>query len=265
MIPTVTSDAVEEAARRLRTAQAERRPCPPVRDVLLSATIADAYEVQRANMAVAVEEGRRVVGWKIGLTAPVVQQQLGVDQPDFGVLFADCAYGDEMPIPRSSLLQPRVEAEVAFVLDRELPDPPITSVDVLRATAFLLPAIEVVDSRIADWDITIVDTVADNASSGVFVLGPKPTLPTDVDLRAVRMTLSREGTVVGDGSGAACLGHPVNAVVWLANTLAAMGTRLRAGDVVLSGALGAMVPVPDETVTFEAALEGLGTVRAAFA
>ncbi len=228
----------------------------------LARTIADAYAVQQRNTKLALEEGATVVGWKVGLTAPVVQQQLGVSQPDFGVLFADCAYGDDLPIPLGRLLQPRVEAEVAFVLERDLPKRPVTAADVLLATAFVLPAIEVVDSRVAAWDITILDTVADNASSGLFVLGACPTRPVDVDLRTATMELTHEGRQVSHGLGAACLGHPVNAVVWLANTLLTTGSSLEAGHVVLSGALGPMVPVAPGV--FEAAIAGLGTVRARF-
>jgi 2-keto-4-pentenoate hydratase len=149
-------------------------------------------------------------------------------------------------------------------MDRDLTDRPVTAVDVIRATAFVLPAIEIVDSRVAGWDITIVDTVADNASSGMYVIGPKPTRLTDIDLRMATMAMSASGEVVSEGSGAACLSHPVNAVVWLANTVAGLGQPLRAGDLVLSGALGAMVPAK-AGVTYEATIDGLGTVRAAFA
>ncbi len=205
-----------------------------------------------------------MAGWKVGLTAKVVQSQLGVDQPDFGVLFADRGFGDDEEVPLSELLQPRVEAEVAFVLERDLPDRQITAVDVVRSTAFVLPAIEIVDSRVAGWDISILDTVADNASSAMHVVGPRPTRLHDVDLREVQMTLSTAGAIVSKGTGAACLSHPVNAVVWLANTLAGVGSPLRAGDLVLSGALGPMVDVTGPA-SYEALISGLGSVRATFA
>ncbi len=255
--------AIDNAADRLRAAAEAGRPCAPVRDVLPAGAIGDAYAVQQINTQRALQRGGRLVGWKIGLTAPAVQRQLGVDQPDFGVLLADRTFGDDEPIALQRLLQPAVEAEVGFVLDGDLREAPVTAVDVLRATAFVLPVIEVADSRIAGWDITIVDTIADNASSGVFVLGANPTRLSDVDLREVRMTMTCEGEKVSEGSGAACLGHPVNAVVWLANTLAAMGRPLEAGHVVLSGALGPMVSVggPGQ---YEAVLDGLGSVRATF-
>ncbi len=197
--------------------------------------------------------GRRRVGRKIGLTSPAVQQQMQVDTPDFGVLFADMAYGDSQPIPFGDLLQPRVEAEVAFVLGEDLPDGDVTGPEVLRAIEFVLPAIEVVDSRIADWDISIFDTVADNASSGLFVTGGSPRSLRDIDdLRESEMALTVDGEVVSSGTGAACLGHPLNAVVWLANVVAGAGEPLRAGEVVLSGSLGPLVPV-EPGPTYEAA------------
>lgn len=254
---------VTAAADRLREAAASGRPCAPVRDLLGAGSVADAYAVQEINTRLQLDSGRRLLGWKIGLTSPAVQQQLGVDQPDFGALLADGSYGDDEPIALRRLLQPKLEAEVGFVLDRDLDRGPVTAIDVLRATAFVLPVIEVADSRIAGWDITIVDTVADNASAGAFVVGSKPTLLTDVDLREVGMRVTHRGTVVSEGSGAACLGHPVNAVVWLANTLLSVGRTLRAGELVLSGALGPMVAVSGAG-RYEAVLSGLGSVRATF-
>lgn len=255
-------DSVQDVARRLRQAEEHGAPCPPVRDLLGADDIERAYQVQAYNHALAVGSGRRVVGWKVGLTSPAVQRQLGVDQPDSGALYEDFEVGDGLPVPFDRLLQPKVEAEVAFVLDRDL-DGPITAAGVLRATAFVLPAIEIVDSRIVDWDIGIVDTVADNASSAMYVLGPSPRRITDVDLHAVSMTMTSSGEVVSKGSGEACLGHPVNAVVWLANTRAALGTPLREGDLVLSGALGPMVTAKRGSI-YEAVIDGLGSVRANF-
>ncbi len=255
--------AVVEAADRLWEASSSKRPCAPVRDVLAVDSIEDAYAVQQINVARDVHGGGRLVGWKVGLTSPAVQRQLGVDQPDFGALLADGSYGDDEPVPLGGLLQPKVEAEVAFVLERDLHDGPVTAVDIIRATGFVMPVIEVADSRIDDWDITIVDTIADRASAGVYVVGPKPTKLSAIDLREVQMVMTRGGEVVSEGSGAACLGHPVNAVVWLANTLAAMGQPLEAGHVVLSGALGPMVAVTGAGC-YEAVLTGLGSVRATF-
>lgn len=210
-----------------------------------------------------MEQGERIVGRKIGLTSAAVQQQLGVDQPDFGTLFASMAYGDNQPMPLASLIQPKVEAEIALVLDRDLTADKHTFADLMRATAYAVAAIEVVDSRIRDWNIRFFDTVADNASSGLFVLGSRPVLLRDIDLTACAMTLSRDGEVLSRGNGAACLGNPLNAAAWLADRMVQLGTPLRAGDVVLTGALGAMVAVkgPGSYLT---EIEGLGSVRATF-
>jgi 2-keto-4-pentenoate hydratase len=254
---------VAAAAARLAEAAVSGRPCAPVRDLLAGGSVEDAYAVQEINTRRELDGGQRLLGWKIGLTSPAVQRQLGVDQPDFGALLADGGFGDDEPIPLRTLMQPKLEAEVGFVLDHDLDQGPVTAIDVLRATAFVLPVFEVADSRVAGWDITIVDTVADNASAGAFVMGSKPTRLTDVDLREVEMRVMHQGAVVSEGSGAACLGHPVNAVVWLANTLLTVGRSLRAGDLVLSGALGPMVSVSGAG-QYEAVLGGLGSVRATF-
>ena len=259
----MTTTAHDEAAARLIDAARTQTPCAPVRDLLPEGTVDDGYAVQQL-VAARTAAGRRRVGRKIGLTSPVVQRQMGVSTPDFGLLYADMAYGDAEPVPHGSLLQPRVEAEVAFVLDRHLDDHPVTSADVLRATDFVVAAIEIVDSRIRDWDISIVDTVADNASSGAYVLGGAPRSLRDVDdLRSCTMRLTCDDDLLSSGTGAACLGHPVNAVVWLANVVAARGEPLRAGEVVLSGSLGALVPAAAGR-TYEAQIDGLGSVRAVF-
>ena len=261
---TRTASVHERAAHRLIEAATTQIPCEPILDLLPDGTIDDGYEVQQRVIEL-TKAGARRVGRKIGLTSPAVQHQMGVDTPDFGVLFADMACGDSEPVPRSRLMQPRVEAEVAFVLKSDLPERPIIASDVLRATDFVVAAIEIVDSRIKDWRISIVDTVADNASSGMFVLGGSPRSLSDIDdLRASEMTLVCDGDVVSSGTGAACLGHPINAVVWLANAVAQRGVPLRAGEVILSGSLGPLVSV-DRGKTYEASIGGLGSVRANFA
>lgn len=255
---------VNSAAALLRGAYESGTPVAPLRESVLPVGDVDAaYAVQQAQVADWLGAGRRRVGAKVGLTSPAVQRAFGVFQPDFGVLFADMAVpdGDEIDIGR--LLQPRVEAEVAFVLGAGLPYERVTVADVIRATDHVLPAIEVVDSRIAGWDISIVDTVADNASSGLFVLGNQPRRLSDVDLRVAGMVLEHGGEPVSVGAGAACLGNPVHAVAWLAQTLAAAGSPLVEGDVVLSGALGPMVPVTPGAA-YEARISGLGSVRACF-
>lgn len=251
------------AARSLRDAAASGQYLPPLRETYATLDEKSAYEIQRINTEHRIAGGRRIVGRKIGLTARAVQAQLGVDQPDFGVLFDDMGYGDGEPVPMSALQQPKIEAEVAFVLGRDLDMPSPTQVDVLRAIDHALPAMEIVGSRIADWRIKFVDTVADNASSSAYVLGGTPRRLSDLDLRLCGMVMTRRGEPVSVGAGAACLGHPVNAVVWLARTMASLGQPLRAGDLVLSGALGPMVPVVPGDI-FETRIHGLGEVKAVF-
>ncbi|MEU0426158.1 2-keto-4-pentenoate hydratase [Streptomyces canus] len=263
--PNAVPPAVVKAADLLAEAVRAGAPCQPVRDLFdHGGDLETAYAVQQLNVRRALDAGCRIVGRKIGLTSPAVQRQLGVDQPDFGALFADMAVPDGGEVPAGRLLQPKVEAEVALVLGRDLPHGQCTVVDVLRAVDFALPALEIVDSRIADWDISLVDTVADNASCGLYVLGGRPVPLTRVDLRAVTMTMSRNGETASEGTGAACLGSPLNAAVWLASALAERGDPLRAGDLVLTGALGPMAPAAQGDA-FEAHISELGSVRVGFA
>ena len=256
--------AVQTATTRLAAAAADRRPCRPVRDLLPVGDISAAYAVQTALINARTSDGARVVGRKIGLTNRKVQAQLGVEQPDFGILLDEMACPQDTPVDHTRLLQPRIEAEIAFVLNRDLDQPGDISVDAVRAAVdYAVPALEIVDSRIAGWDISIVDTVADNASSGLFVLGDTRTPLHRFDPVTVTMTMTRTRNVVSAGSGAECLGDPLAAVAWLATTARDYGMPLRAGDVVLSGALGPVVPVaPGDT--FRAELTGLGRVHASF-
>ncbi|MFE0251786.1 2-keto-4-pentenoate hydratase [Streptomyces sp. NPDC059010] len=259
-VPPAVVKAADVLAEAARTGVA----CPPVRDLFDGGCdLETAYAVQQLNVRRGLDAGRHIVGRKIGLTSPAVQRQLGVDRPDFGALFADMAVPDGGAVPAGRLLQPKVEAEVALVLGRDLPHRECTVVDLLRAVDFALPALEIVDSRIAGWDIALVDTVADNASCGLYVLGGTPVPLTRVDLRAVTMTMSRNGETASEGDGAACLGSPLNAAVWLASALAERGDPLRAGDLVLTGALGPMAPVTPGDV-FEAHISELGPVRVSF-
>ena len=248
-----------ELAAQIRAAYAGI-PIAPIRPQLPDLDVDAAYAIQQENTAHWEKEGRRVVGSKIGLTSRAVQKQLGVDRPDFGVLFADMIVGEDEPVAAGRVLQPKIEAEVAFLLDRDVEVETPTVADV----AYAMPALEIVGSRIINWDIGIVDTVADNASSGLFILGGPVRRLDGLDLRALQMQMTRKDEIVSKGTGAACLGNPLNAMAWLAGELARRERPLRAGDVVLSGALGPMVPV-DPGDTFEASIAGLGTVSARFA
>lgn len=258
---------LDAVAEQLWQAALNRSPIPPVRELIEAAAsgdlVAAAYAVQQSISQRRLQAGGRLVGRKIGLTSKAVQKQLGVDSPDFGALFADMAVGDGEEIAWSRVLQPKAEAEVALVLERDLRHDKHTVADLIGATAYVLPAIEVVGSRIAKWDIRLLDTVADNASSSLFVLGTRPVLLSQVDLAECGMVMERRGEPVSVGGGAACLGNPLNAALWLADMMVRMGTPLVAGDVVMTGALGPMVAAEPGDV-FTARIEGLGSVRAVF-
>ncbi|MEU9345270.1 fumarylacetoacetate hydrolase family protein [Streptomyces sp. NPDC048278] len=260
---TERETAIGAAAERLLAATAERRPCAPVRDLLGPVDVDGAYQVQRRLVDVRLAEGAVVSGRKIGLTSPAVQRQLGVDQPDFGVLFADMDVSAHAEVPMSRLLQPKAEAEIAFVLAADLDGDDLSPADVRAAVAFAAPALEIVDSRIAGWDITLTDTVADNASSGLYVLGEARLSLDAFEPRAATMRMYLDDVLVSEGNGAACLGDPLNALLWLARTARAYGEPLRAGQVVLSGALGPMAAVTPG-VTVRAEISALGTVSATF-
>lgn len=260
----VTQQAVAAAAERLWQVYETGVPCNPVSDLLAGGGVDDAYAVQEVNTRRWLGAGRRLVGRKIGLTSAAVQRQLGVDRPDYGMLFADMSVDEGMDVPLGRLLQPKVEAEIAFVLGRDLPQPDTTVAELIRAVEFALPAIEIVDSRVRDWEIGIVDTVADNASSGLYVLGSRPVPLSGFDPLMCGMVMERRGEPVSTGVGRACLGSPVSAAAWLVRTMAASGRPLSTGDVVLTGALGPMVAVgPGDVV--EARILGVGTVSASFA
>ena len=206
-------------------------------------TIEDAYAIQQRLIARRLGAGERVVGKKIGVTSQAVMNMLGVFQPDFGILLDGMVYNEGQPIEARTLIQPKAEGEIAFVLKKDLMGPGVTAADVMAATEGVMACFEIVDSRIRDWKIQIQDTVADNASCGVFVLGDRLVDPRDVDLATCGMVLEKNGEIVATGAGAAAMGHPANAVAWLANTLGRLGMGLKAGEVVLSGSLGIMVPV----------------------
>lgn len=251
--------SIDDAAARLRHAAETGSPCAPVRDLLGSSAIDDAYAVQELNLARRISAGDRIIGRKIGLTSQAVQTQLGVDQPDYGTLLAKMEIADGGMIAMSALSQPRVEAEIAFVMERSLPYPDVAAHEAMSAVAYVVPALEIVGSRIADWDITIVDTIADNASSSHVVVGSAPKRLWDVDVVTASMRTCVSGETVSNGSGKACLGSPVSALVWLARTMARRGTPLAEGDLILSGALGPMQAIANGA-QIDAEISGLGTV-----
>jgi 2-keto-4-pentenoate hydratase len=254
MLNQIKPSPTEEAlAGRLREAY-RSGAIPPLRDMLDPGDGASAYRVQEINTRFWESEGRRLVGRKIGLTAKAVQVQLGVNLPDYGALFADMAVPNGGQFDPARVLQPKAEAEVALVLKADLHGPDVTSEVVRAATSHAVAAIEIVDSRIADWKITFADTVADNGSSGFFVLGDERRSLNGLDLFTCGMATEVNGTIMSVGAGAACLGHPLSAAAWLARTV-----PLRAGDVVLTGALGPMVAL-SRGDKVNAHIGGLGSV-----
>ncbi|WP_068075779.1 2-keto-4-pentenoate hydratase [Novosphingobium lentum] len=254
---------LEDVASALRAAYAGG-PIAPLRGVLDPVDATGAYAVQAINTRFWQAQGRRIVGRKAGLTAKAVQTQLGVDQPDFGVLFDDMRVADGGRLDPARALQPKAEAEIALLLGADLPDPATTREQVAAAVATVHAAIEIVDSRIADWKITFADTVADNGSSAFFVLAEHGLPLAGLDLYSAGMVLEVDGAIASLGVGAAALGHPLEAAAWLARTLAARGDPLRAGDILLTGALGPMVPlVPGNHV--RALVGGIGAASFTYA
>ena len=257
-------DATREwAVKSLLSVYDGAEPIDPLTSRYPDLRLADAYAVQMAQVATWRDAGRQVKGQKVGLTSAAMQRQMGVDQPDYGHLFDDMFWLEYLPIPVSRFVQPRIEPEVAFVLKRPLRGPGVTAAEAAGAVDFVLPALEIIDSRIRDWAITIADTIADNASSGGVVLGSTPTALSDVDLRLGGCVVHRNGELVATGAGGAVLGSPLTSLVWLANTVGVHGVVLEAGYVVLPGSVTAAIPVAaGDAVT--ARFAGLGSVTARF-
>ena len=258
----IFNELIHQAAARLIQARELGLPCAPVRDIIGETDIEAAYTVQRLINDDRLAGGARVVGMKIGLTSLAVQKQLGVGQPDFGLLFADTQVKNGGILLASEVMQPKAEAEIAFVMKQDLVGD-ISEDSAIDAIDFALAAIEIVGSRVLNWDIKITDTVADNASASHFVLGDVRRNMGEVNLASVKMQLRKNGELVSEGIGSACLGSPIKALVWLAQTFAALGTPLKAGDIVLSGALGPMC-VGEAGDTFVASIEGFGEVSFSF-
>lgn len=255
---------LQQAADQLWYAAQEKQPCSPIRELFSDAiNLKDAYAIQNINLMRALAKGQRIVGKKIGLTSVAVQKQLGVDQPDFGNIFADMVKVEGEQIHLSSLLQPKVEAEIALVLKKDLLYTNNTLIDILDAVDYALPAIEIVDSRVKDWNIRIQDTIADNASSALVAVGQRPVKLKDLDMIKAEMQMYQGDQRVSQGQGSACLGNPLIATIWLANTMAQMGSPMRAGELILTGALGPMVAV-NQPGNYQAHIGGLGSIAIEF-
>jgi 2-keto-4-pentenoate hydratase len=243
--------------------QAGQPTLAPLTSTYDGLTVDDAYEIQQLQIRGRVARGTPVIGYKVGLTSAAMQQQMGVYEPDFGHLLADMVHPADAPIAVSQFRQPRAEPEIALVLAQSLRGPGLSVADVMSATRFALPAIEIIDSRITDWKIGLVDTVADNASSGGVVLGQRPVPAAERDLALTGCVLRRNGRIAGTGAGAAVLGSPWHAATWLANTLTARGAELAAGSIILTGSITAAIPVASGDAVM-ASFEHLGSVTAVF-
>ncbi len=250
-------------AQKLRDAYLTKTPCRPLREVIGVEDLQKAYAIQEINNQRLLANGARITGRKIGLTSKAVQKQLGVDQPDFGLLFNTMEVLNNDTISVKELMQPKAEGEIAFVLGQDLPERELTSTELLTAISYVLPAIEIVGSRIENWNIKITDTIADNASASHYVLGHQPIQLEAIDLVNCQMIMKKNGVIISRGTGAACLGSPINATLWLVNQMAKLGSPLKAGEVILSGALGPMVPI-EAGDSFEATFTGLGKVYVHF-
>lgn len=250
-------------AERLRNATKSGIAIEPLRHEIGVEDLNFAYQIQNINTQLRLEHGARIIGKKIGLTSKAVQSQLGVDQPDFGMLFHDKEVLNGSSISIEEIMQAKAEAEIAFVLADDLDGENLTILDILASIDYVLPAIEIVGSRIKDWDIKITDTIADNASASHFVIGHTPRTLDEFDVVSCAMKMYNNGKLVSEGSGAACLGSPLNATLWLANKMVEMGNPLQAGELILSGAIGPMVNVSaQDQVNVE--IEGLGHLSVMF-
>lgn len=251
----------QKAGDRLLEVYRTGEPIAPLTPDHPDATLELAYRIQQHQVEQWILAGDVVKGHKVGLASRAIQRQMGVSQPDFGHLTASMFYLEHQPIPGDRFLQPRIEPEVAFVLSRPLSGPGVTIAEAARAVDFVLPALEIVDSRIRAWEIGIFDTIADNASSGGVILGSRPVALSDADLRLVGCTLHINGDLVATGAGGAVLGSPLNALVWLANTVGPMGVTLEPGHVVLPGSMTQAFPVSTGD-SIVATISGLGSVTA---
>ncbi len=255
----IDDDQARGFADALYAARRDGVPIDPLTDAFPGLGVAEGYAVQEHLVRLLVADGEVIAGYKLGLTSAAMQMLLGVDQPDFGPVFASTVYGDDVEIAVSRFIAPRIEAEIAVLLGTDLSGPDCTDADVSRATSGLAASLEIVDSRVRDWKIKLADTVADLASCGAIALSPTVVPLDGFDPKLIGMVFSRNGEVVATGAGAAALGDPLSAVAWLANTLAPMGVTLAAGSVIMTGALHAMIPVQPGDM-FRAEFDRLGSV-----
>jgi 2-keto-4-pentenoate hydratase len=263
MVAMLSDDVRREAAEALAAAERDRSPIPPLRETYPDLDVVDAYEIQLRNIRQRLEAGATVHGHKVGLSSKAMQEMMGVDEPDYGHLLSDMAVFEHTPVSAGRYCYPRVEVEVGFILGATLPGEGCTEDDVIAATEAVAPAIELIDSRISDWNIRIGDTIADNASSAGYVLGPDRVKPSDIDMRAIDARLLKNGEQVAEGRSDAVLGNPVTAVAWLARKVASFGVTLEAGHVILPGSVHRAVDVAAGD-DFEAVFDGLGSVRLSF-
>ncbi|MFD1737427.1 2-keto-4-pentenoate hydratase [Bacillus salitolerans] len=254
---------IEDLAIQLLDAERSKTAIPPLSEQYKELNVTDAYQIQLALMRKKLNEGKKVIGKKVGLTSRAMQLMLGVNEPDYGHLLDDMKVEDGDSVRIKEMLSPKVEAEIGFVLSEDLSGPNVTYIDVLMATKYVVPTLEIIDSRIADWKIRLVDTVADNGSSAKVVVGKNTVQIEGLDLRSIGMTLYKNGEIVSTGSGAAALGHPAHAVAWLANKLYDFGITLKAGELILPGALSAAIDVQQGDI-ISAAFGSLGSVSVTF-
>lgn len=254
---------IQEAASRLLQAEETKVPINPLTETYPDITVDEAYYIQLEQIRRKVEKGARIVGKKIGATSKAIQNLFGVDQPDYGHLLEDMIYVDGETIALDQYLQPKIECEIAFKLKKDLKGPGVTILDVIDATEYVMPAIEIIDSRIKDWQIKFEDTVADNGSSASAVIGGHPTKLDEVDLVHIGMVVYKNGEFIDSAAGAAVLGNPLRAIVWLANSLGKYDVSLKAGEIVLAGALSTAIPI-EANDTFTVDFAHIGSVSASF-
>ncbi|MEZ5226271.1 MAG: 2-oxopent-4-enoate hydratase [Acidimicrobiales bacterium] len=260
--PTVSDAEIDTLSAELFEAWSNRSTLEPLR-TRSALELPDAYRVQLGFVQRRLDAGEQIVGKKIGVTSKAMQDSLGVDQPDFGQLTSGMDRSSTGVIDLAELIAPRAEAELAFVLSADLVGPGITAIDVLNATEYVAPCVEIVDSRIANWDIGIIDTVADNASAGQFVISGAKAHPLDVDMALAGMIVEVDGEIVTTGAAAAVQSGPANAVAWLANTLGALGLPFRKGEVILSGSQSILIPAVAGT-ELKTTVSGLGSCTVRF-